>query len=74
MTPRDNAVTGGATKILSAPPSDDVHDVREARGMLRGLEQLGFDLDALLAAREVADAEGRRAPSRVSITASTAYG
>jgi AraC-like DNA-binding protein len=49
MTPRDNAVTGAATKMLSAPPSDDAHAVREVRGMLGVLEQLGYDLDALLA-------------------------
>ena len=48
MTPRDNAVTGAATKIPSAPPSADAHDVREVRPMLRVLEQLGYDLDALL--------------------------
>jgi AraC-like DNA-binding protein len=38
MTLRDNLVTQSAT-----------HDMREVRGMLRGLEQLGFDLDVLLA-------------------------
>src|SRR5512138_3079191 len=60
MTPRDNRVTGAATKILSAQPSADAHAVREVRGMLRVLEQLGYDLDALLASaglqrRDVAD-------------------
>jgi AraC-like DNA-binding protein len=49
MTPRDNSVTGGATKTLSALPSADAHDVRQVRGMLHGLEQLGYDLDGLLA-------------------------
>jgi len=60
MTPRDNRVTGAATKTPSAPPSDEVHAAGEVRGMLRVLEQLGYDLDALLASaglqrRDVAD-------------------
>ena len=65
MTPRDNTVTGGATKTLSDPPSADAHDVREVRGMLHALEELGYDLDALLASaglqrRDVEDPEGFR--------------
>jgi AraC-like DNA-binding protein len=48
MTPRDNTVTRGATKTRSAPPSAAAHDVREVRGMLHALEQLGYDLDVLL--------------------------
>jgi AraC-like DNA-binding protein len=67
MTPRDNAVTGAATKILSAPPSADAHAVREARGMLHVLEQLGYDLDALLASaglqrRDVEDPDAFLSP------------
>src|SRR5689334_10124845 len=49
MTPRDNMVTGGATKTLASSPSAGAHDMREVRGMLRGLEQLGYDLNRLLA-------------------------
>jgi len=49
MTPRDNAVTGGATTTPSGPRSADTHEGGEVRGMLRVLEQLGYDLDALLA-------------------------
>ena len=68
MTPRDNAVTGGsATKTLSAPPSADARDVREVRGMLHALGQLGYDLDALLASaglqrRDVEDPEAFLSP------------
>jgi hypothetical protein len=42
-------MTGDATRTLSALPSADARDVRQGRGMLPGLEQLGYDLDALLA-------------------------
>src|SRR5215471_9789069 len=49
MTLRDNMVTQGDTKTLSSLPSGVAHDMREVRGMLHGLEQLGFDLNALLA-------------------------
>ena len=49
MTPRDNALTGAATKTRTAPRSADPHDAGEVRGMLHVLEQLGYDLDALLA-------------------------
>jgi hypothetical protein len=67
MTPRGNAVTGGVTKTLSAPQSADAHDVREVRGMLRGLEQLGYDLEALLASaglqrRDVEDPDAFLSP------------
>jgi AraC-like DNA-binding protein len=67
MTPPDNAVTGAATKIPSAPPSADAHDVREVRGMLRVLEQLGYDLAALLASaglqrRDVEDPDALLSP------------
>jgi AraC-like DNA-binding protein len=48
MTPRDNPLTGSATKTRSSPASADAHDTREVRGMLRALEQMGYDLDALL--------------------------
>jgi len=48
MTPRDNAVTGAATATFPAPPSADAHEAGEVRGMLRVLEQLGYDLDGLL--------------------------
>jgi AraC-like DNA-binding protein len=78
MTPRDNAVTGGSTKILSAPPSADAHDVREARGMLRGLEQLGYDLDALLAAaglrrRDVEDPDAFLSPKACATVFESAH-
>ena len=46
MTPHDNRVTSHATRTDT---SEEPHDVREVRGMLRVLEQLGYDLDALLA-------------------------
>jgi AraC-like DNA-binding protein len=67
MTSRDNAVTGGATKTRSVPPSPDAHDAREVRGMLRALEQLGYDLDALLASaglqrRDVEDPDAFLSP------------
>src|SRR4051812_35036247 len=67
MTPRDNAVTGAATARLSAPPSADAHEVREVRGMLRVLEELGYDLDALLASaglqrRDVEDPDAFLSP------------
>ncbi len=67
MTPRDNVVTGDATKMRSAPPSDDGHEVREVRGMLRVLEELGYDLDALLASaglqrRDVQDPDAFLSP------------
>jgi len=50
MTARDNPVTGRATTGPPIPQSGDVHEVREVRGMLRTIEQLGYDFDALLAA------------------------
>ena len=61
------ALTGGTTKTLSAPPSADAHDVREVRGMLHGLEQLGYDLEALLASaglqrRDVEDPDAFLSP------------
>ena len=48
MTPRDNRVTRRANTTRAAAGGDP-HQTREVRGMLRSLEQLGFDLDALLA-------------------------
>src|SRR5690349_4119537 len=68
MTPRDNAVTGGATRTQPAPSSADPHDLREVRGMLRTLEQLGYDLDALLASaglqrRDVEDPDALLSPN-----------
>src|SRR5262245_8438277 len=67
MTSRDKAVTGGATKTRSAPPSAHAHEVREVRGMLHGLEQLGYNLDALLASaglqrRDVEDPDAFLSP------------
>lgn len=67
MTARDNALTGGATKTPSASPSAEAHDVGQIRGMLHGLEQLGYDVDALLASaglqrRDVEDPEGLLSP------------
>ena len=67
MTARVNALPGAATKTLSPPPSADTHDVREVRGMLHGLEQLGYDLDALLASaglqrRDVEDPDAFLSP------------
>ena len=57
----------GATKTFSVPRSADGHDGREVRGMLHGLEQLGYDLDALLAAaglrrRDVEDPDAFLSP------------
>jgi len=71
MTPRDNRVTGAATKTSSAPP-DEVHAAGEVRGMLRVLEQLGYDLDTLLASaglqrRDVSDPDALL-PSRACAT------
>ena len=65
-------MTGAATKILSAPSSDGVHAAGEVRGMLRVLEDLGYDLDALLAAaglqrRDVGDPDALL-PSRACAT------
>ncbi len=53
--------------MRSAPPSDDGHEVREVRGMLRVLEELGYDLDALLASaglqrRDVQDPDAFLSP------------
>ena len=67
MTARVNALPGATTKTLSPPPSADTHDVREVRGMLHGLEQLGYDLDALLASaglqrRDVEDPDAFLSP------------
>ena len=45
MTSNDKRVTRRATP---ASASAEPHDAREVRGMLRVLEQLGYDLDALL--------------------------
>jgi AraC-like DNA-binding protein len=50
MTPDDNRVTLRAAPARSTPPAAEAHDTRELRGMLRVLPQLGYDLDALLAA------------------------
>jgi AraC-like DNA-binding protein len=49
MAAHDNRVTRRATQPRSTPVAADSHDVRELRGMLRTLEQLGYDLDPLLA-------------------------
>ena len=49
MIRRDTAVTGAVTTRRSAPPSTEAHGLGEVRGMFRALEQLGYDLDALLA-------------------------
>lgn len=49
MTSHDDRVTRRATR-RSVPPAGEPHDTREVRGMLRVLSQLGYDLDALLAA------------------------
>jgi hypothetical protein len=59
MTARDNRVTRRTTPGRLTPGSGDPHDVREVRGMLRIIEQLGYDFDALLAATglERADVE-----------------
>jgi AraC-like DNA-binding protein len=48
MTRSDNRVTRRATRT-NAAEAGDPHDVREVRGMLRCLEELGYDLDGLLA-------------------------
>jgi AraC-like DNA-binding protein len=53
MTARDNRVTRRANTGRLTPPHGDPHDVREARGMLRTLEHLGYDLDALLAGADL---------------------
>ncbi|HYT69451.1 MAG TPA: AraC family transcriptional regulator ligand-binding domain-containing protein [Vicinamibacterales bacterium] len=50
MTRRAN--TGRLT-----PRTGDPHDVREVRGMLRTLEHLGYDLDALLAGADLQRAD-----------------
>src|SRR4051794_20433448 len=49
MTPRDNPVTRRATRGPSSAVAAGADEARELRGMLRILEQLGYDLDALLA-------------------------
>ena len=49
MTRNDNRVTRRATRT-NAAEAGDPHDVREVRGMLRCLEELGYDLDGLLTA------------------------
>src|SRR5262245_32695443 len=50
MTARDNRVTQRANPRRLTPRTGDRHDLREVRGMLRTLEELGYDLDALLSA------------------------
>jgi len=53
MTPHDNRVTRRATRATPARIAsrvEEAHETREIRGMLRVLSQLGYDLDALLAA------------------------
>jgi AraC-like DNA-binding protein len=59
MTPRDNPVTRRAIAGRQTAASGDSHDLREMRGMLRTIEQLGYDTDDLLAAAglERADVE-----------------
>ena len=49
MTPRDNRVTRRATTPRPDAAGADPHAAREVRGMLRVLEELGYDLGALLA-------------------------
>ena len=49
MTAHDNRVTRRATTSRAPHIAGDPHATREVRGMLRVLEQLGFDLEALLA-------------------------
>src|ERR1700704_6497414 len=49
MTPHDIRVTPRAISARSRRPAAEANDTREVRGMLRVLEQLGYDLDALLA-------------------------
>ncbi|HTE45629.1 MAG TPA: AraC family transcriptional regulator ligand-binding domain-containing protein [Gemmatimonadaceae bacterium] len=48
MTVSDNRVTRRAGVAQSSSPPADAHGVREVRGLLFALEQLGFDLGALL--------------------------
>ena len=67
MTARDNRVTRRANTGPLPPPTGDLHDVREARGMLRTLEHLGYNLDELLAdtglkRRDVADPDAYISP------------
>jgi hypothetical protein len=67
MTPHDNRVTRRATRPQSTEAKADPHD-RELRGMLRGLEHLGYDLDALLLSaglrrEDVEDADAYLSPS-----------
>src|SRR5262245_35286294 len=50
MTRYDNRVTQSDKAEKASATSGDSHQSGELRGMLRALEQLGYDLDALLAA------------------------
>lgn len=49
MTPDDNRLTSPAIRGAPTSRAAAVEDDREVRGMLRVLEQLGYDLDGLLA-------------------------
>ena len=49
MTAHDNRMTRRATAGSTRGADGDPHETRELRGMLSVLEQLGYDLDALLA-------------------------
>jgi AraC-like DNA-binding protein len=57
MTPHDNPVTRRATRPHTTTADGDSHDTREVRGMFRVLEQLGYDLDALLTQAGLARAD-----------------
>jgi AraC-like DNA-binding protein len=68
MTPHDNRLAQPATAARSTPPAADAHGAGEIRGMLGALEQLGYDLDTLLAAAglhraDVEDPEAYISPS-----------
>ena len=71
MTPHDNSVTRRASRPQTTADGD-AHDAREVRGMLRVLEQLGYDLDALLASAGLARADVENPDINISPSACAA--
>jgi AraC-like DNA-binding protein len=57
MTAHDNRLAPRASLSGSTPHAADSHDTRELRGMLGTLEQLGYDLDGLLASARLCRAD-----------------
>ena len=50
MTPRDNRLASRATRSSSSSSADALSHAQHLRGLFPALEQLGYDIDELLAA------------------------